>query len=53
MRAKHTGTATDIVESKLSYSGIELQKKRQRLANATGSTENGNLGELNMTEHTN
>ena len=41
-----TGSATDIVESELSDTGVELQEKRQRLTNTTTSTENGNLGGL-------
>lgn len=41
-----TGSATDIVESEVSDAGVHLEEKRERLANATGSTENGDLGEL-------
>lgn len=36
----------DIVEGKLSNTRVELQEKRKRLANATSSTKNGNLGVL-------
>jgi hypothetical protein len=45
-KGKHTGSATDVVESKLSNSGVELEEERQRLSNTTGGAENGNLGEL-------
>lgn len=41
-----TGSAADIVQSKLGDAGVELEKQRKRLANATGSTEDGNLGQL-------
>jgi hypothetical protein len=41
-----TGSATDIVESEVSDAGVHLEEKRERLANATGSTKNGDLGEL-------
>lgn len=41
-----TGSAADIVQSKLGDAGVELEQQRQRLANATGSTEDGNLGQL-------
>lgn len=41
-----TGSAADIVQRKLGDAGVELEEKRQRLANATGSTEDGNLGQL-------
>lgn len=43
---RRTGSAADIVESKLSNAGVELEEERKRLANATGSTEDGDLGEL-------
>lgn len=42
----HTGSAADIVETKLSDTGVLLEEERERLANATGSTEDSNLGEL-------
>jgi hypothetical protein len=42
----NTGSSTDIIESEFSNSRIELQQKRQRLADTTSSTENGDLGEL-------
>lgn len=41
-----TGCAADIVESKLGNTGVQLHEEGQRLANATGGTENGDLGEL-------
>jgi len=41
-----TGSKTDIVESELADSGVELEEEGQRLANATGSTEDGDLGRL-------
>lgn len=41
-----TGSAADIVQSKLGDAGVELEEERERLANATGSTEDGNLGQL-------
>ena len=43
---RRTGSAAGVVEGKLGNTGIELEKERQRLANATGSAEDGNLGEL-------
>ena len=43
---KRTGSSADIVEGKLSYSGVELEEEGERLANATGSTEDGDLGKL-------
>ena len=43
---ERTGTATDIVEGELRDTGVELQQQGQRLANATGSTEDGDLGGL-------
>ncbi|KAG8405072.1 hypothetical protein J3459_022249 [Metarhizium acridum] len=42
----HTGSAADIVQGKLSDLGVLLEEKRKRLANATSSTKDGNLGEL-------
>ena len=41
-----TGGAADIVESKLGDSGVELEEEGKGLANATGGTEDGDLGEL-------
>jgi hypothetical protein len=45
-KRKRTGSSTDVVESKLSHTGVELEEERERLANTTGGTENGNLGKL-------
>lgn len=42
----HTGSTTDIVESELRNTGVELQQQGERLANTTGGTENGDLGGL-------
>lgn len=47
-----TGSATDIVESELSDAGVHLEEKRERLADTTSSTENGDLGKLHMTVST-
>lgn len=44
----NTGAAADVVQGKLGNSGVELEQEGQRLANATGSTENGDLGQLEM-----
>jgi hypothetical protein len=41
-----TGCETYVVEGELANSGVELQEKGQRLANATSGTENGDLGRL-------
>ena len=41
-----TGSTADIVESELRNTGVELQQQRERLANTTGGTENGDLGGL-------
>lgn len=43
---RHTGSALDIVQRKISDSGVELEQKRQRLTNATSSAEDGDLGVL-------
>lgn len=43
---RHTGSTTDIIEGELRDTGVELQQQRQRLANATGSTEDSDLGGL-------
>ena len=40
----------DIVEGELINIGGELQEKRERLANATSSTEDGDLGQLQREE---
>lgn len=39
------GTA-DVIEGELGNTGVELQEQREGLANATGSTEDGDLGGL-------
>jgi hypothetical protein len=39
-----TGSQADIVEGELGNPGVELQEEGQRLANATGGTEDGDLG---------
>jgi hypothetical protein len=41
-----TGCEPDVVEGKLADSRVELQQEGQRLANATGSTENSDFGRL-------
>jgi hypothetical protein len=41
-----TRSTLDIVESKVGNAGVELQQQRERLANTTGGTENGDLGGL-------
>lgn len=43
---KLTRATADIVESELGDAGVQLHQKRERLANATGSTEDGDLGGL-------
>lgn len=43
---KHTRATLDIVEGELSNTGVELQEEGEGLANATTSTENGDLGGL-------
>lgn len=41
-----TGSATDIVEGELSDARVQLHEQGKRLADTTGSTEDGDLGEL-------
>lgn len=41
-----TGSATDIVEGEVSDAGVHLEEERERLADTTSSTENGDLGKL-------
>jgi hypothetical protein len=41
-----TGSSTDVVEGKLRDLGVELEEEGEGLANATGGTEDGDLGEL-------
>lgn len=43
---KRTGSKADIVEGELSDPGVKLEEQRQRLADTTGSTEDGDLGRL-------
>jgi hypothetical protein len=43
-----TGSATDIVEGEVSDAGVHLEEERERLANTTSSTENGDLGKLHI-----
>ena len=44
--AVRTGTAADVVQRKLRDARVELEQQRQGLANATGSTKDGDLGVL-------
>ncbi len=41
-----TGATADVVEGQLGDPGVELEEERQGLANAAGSTEDSNLGQL-------
>jgi len=41
-----TGCATDIVESELSNSGVELEEEGERLTDTTSSTEDSDTGVL-------
>jgi len=41
-----TGSTADVVKSEVGNTGVELQQQRERLANTTGGTENGDLGGL-------
>jgi hypothetical protein len=41
-----TRATADIVQSQLGDTGVQLHQQRERLANATTSTENGDLGGL-------
>jgi hypothetical protein len=43
---KRTGSSADIVEGELGHARVELEEERQGLANAAGSAEDGDLGEL-------
>lgn len=45
-RRIRTGCTADIVEGELGDAGVELQQEGQWLTDATGSTENSDLGEL-------
>lgn len=46
-----TRSQTDVVQSQLSNSGVQLEQQRERLANATGGAEDGHLGELRTVRH--
>jgi len=41
-----TWSTTDVVEGKVGDTWVELEEERQWLSDTTGSTENGDLGEL-------
>lgn len=41
-----TRATLDVVEGELGNTGVELQKEGEGLANATGGTEDGDLGGL-------
>ena len=41
-----TGSSTDIVQSQVGDTGVELHQQGERLANAARGTEDGDLGEL-------
>lgn len=41
-----TGCHADIVEGKVSDTRVELEQEGERLANATGGTQNSHLGQL-------
>lgn len=43
---KLTWSSTDVVESKLRNTWVELEEEREWLSDSTSGTENGNLGEL-------
>lgn len=45
---KLTGCKADIVERELANPRVELQQQRQRLANATSSTQNRHLRRLQL-----
>jgi hypothetical protein len=44
--SRPTGSAADVVEGKLGDAGVELEKEREGLANATCGTKNSDLGQL-------
>jgi hypothetical protein len=46
VREELTWSSADVVESELSHAWVELEEQRQRLSNSTGSTEDGDLREL-------
>jgi hypothetical protein len=41
-----TGRKADVVEGQLGDPGVELEQQGERLTNATGGTEDGDLGRL-------
>lgn len=41
-----TRATADVVEGELSDEGVELEEEGERLADAAGGTEDGDLGEL-------
>lgn len=41
-----TRATADVVEGELSNEGVELEEEGERLADAAGGTEDGDLGEL-------
>ena len=43
---ERTRSSPDIVQSQLSDARVQLEEKGERLANATSSTEDGDLGQL-------
>ncbi len=43
-----TGRKADVVEGELANPGVELEQERERLANTTGGTEDGDLGGLQL-----
>jgi hypothetical protein len=51
MRDLLTGSSTDVVEGEVRDPLVELQEKRQRLSDTTSSTEDGDLGVLQVCEH--
>jgi hypothetical protein len=44
-----TGRKADVVEGELANPGVELEEERERLADTTGGTEDGDLGGLQFT----
>jgi hypothetical protein len=46
LRSKRTGSSTDVIESKISDEGVELEEEREGLADTAAGTKDGNLGEL-------
>lgn len=48
---RHTWGKPDVVKSEVGDTLVELEKERERLANTTGSTEDGDLGVLQKALH--